>query len=128
MPTGSLSRGSESRTRTTALAISGQPNSSLKLPFAASAILHQREPGGAKGRTRRTTTIPLTTRLVRTTPRTVPVATGDRASDHRQELLAVGSDVLTAKGYTVSYQECNDGHEYLCWRGAFADGLLNLAQ
>jgi enterochelin esterase-like enzyme len=35
---------------------------------------------------------------------------------------------LTSKGYTVSYQECNDGHEYLCWRGAFADGLLYLAQ
>jgi enterochelin esterase-like enzyme len=36
--------------------------------------------------------------------------------------------VLTAQGYTVSYEECNGGHEYLCWRGAFADGLLYLAQ
>ena len=36
--------------------------------------------------------------------------------------------VLTAKGYTVSYQECNGGHEYLCWLRAFADGLLYLAQ
>ena len=40
----------------------------------------------------------------------------------------IGSDVLTAKGYTVSYQECNGGHEYLCWRGALAGGLLYLAQ
>jgi enterochelin esterase-like enzyme len=37
-------------------------------------------------------------------------------------------DVLTAKGYTVRYREFNGGHEYLNWRGSFADGLLSLAQ
>src|SRR5579862_7363718 len=97
-PTGPPSDESESRTRTTALAISGQPNSSLKLPFAASAILHQREPGGARGRTRRTTTIPPTTRLVRTTLRTVPVATGDGASDHRSPQTAPAASSIGYAG------------------------------
>jgi len=37
-------------------------------------------------------------------------------------------DVLAAKGYTIHYQEFNGGHEYLNWRGSFADGLLFLAK
>jgi enterochelin esterase-like enzyme len=37
-------------------------------------------------------------------------------------------DILTAQGYVVHYQEFNGGHEYLNWRGSFADGLLFLAQ
>jgi enterochelin esterase-like enzyme len=37
-------------------------------------------------------------------------------------------DILTAKGYAVHYREFNGGHEYLSWRGSFADGLLFLAQ
>ncbi len=37
-------------------------------------------------------------------------------------------DVLTAKGYTIHYQEFNGGHEYLNWRGSFADGLLSLVK
>jgi enterochelin esterase-like enzyme len=33
-------------------------------------------------------------------------------------------DVLQAKGYSVHYREFNGGHEYLNWRGTFADALL----
>jgi enterochelin esterase family protein len=36
-------------------------------------------------------------------------------------------DVLRAKGYQLYYQEFNDGHEYVNWRGTFADGILFLA-
>src|SRR6516162_2186933 len=82
-PTGAPSGGSESRTRSTASVISRQPNSSLKLMFAASAILHQREPAGASGRTRAATAIPAIIRLVRTIPRMLPAAAGDRVSNHR---------------------------------------------
>jgi enterochelin esterase-like enzyme len=35
-------------------------------------------------------------------------------------------DVLVGKGYRIHYQEFNGGHEYLNWRGSFADGLLYL--
>ena len=35
-------------------------------------------------------------------------------------------DVLLAKGYSVHYREFNGGHEYLNWRGTFADALLAL--
>jgi len=35
-------------------------------------------------------------------------------------------DVLQAKGYQVQYREFNGGHEYLNWRGTFADALLAL--
>jgi enterochelin esterase family protein len=33
-------------------------------------------------------------------------------------------DVLEAKGYEVAYSEYNGGHDYTCWRGSLADGLL----
>lgn len=35
-------------------------------------------------------------------------------------------DVLLAKGYQVQYQQFVGGHDGLSWRGALADGLINL--
>jgi enterochelin esterase family protein len=35
-------------------------------------------------------------------------------------------DVLLAKGYDVHYQQFVGGHDYLSWRGTFADGLMDL--
>jgi len=33
---------------------------------------------------------------------------------------------LLAKGYEVHYQQFVGGHDYLSWRGTFADGLIAL--
>ena len=35
-------------------------------------------------------------------------------------------DVLDAKGYDLHYREYHGGHDALCWRGGFADGLISL--
>jgi enterochelin esterase-like enzyme len=36
-------------------------------------------------------------------------------------------DVLTAKGYDVTYTEYAGGHDYVCWRGSLADALIAVA-
>jgi enterochelin esterase family protein len=35
-------------------------------------------------------------------------------------------DVLKAKQYSLHYSEYNGGHDYVSWRGSFADGLMAL--
>jgi enterochelin esterase family protein len=35
-------------------------------------------------------------------------------------------DILRLKGYPVVYSEYYGGHDYLCWRGSLADGLIAL--
>jgi len=35
-------------------------------------------------------------------------------------------DVLIAKGYSITYYEYSGGHDQLCWRASFGDGLLTL--
>ena len=34
--------------------------------------------------------------------------------------------VLQAKGYPVYYKEFLGGHDFVCWRGSIADGLIYL--
>lgn len=35
-------------------------------------------------------------------------------------------DVLAARGYVVTYREYAGGHDYLVWRGALADALVEM--
>lgn len=37
-------------------------------------------------------------------------------------------DVLRAKGYEVHHREFVGGHDFLSWRGTFADGLIILTE
>lgn len=50
------------------------------------------------------------------------VAGGNQVAQNRHM-----RDVLILKGYSVSYHEFSGGHDYLCWRGSIADGLMELA-
>ncbi|MFH8884657.1 enterochelin esterase [Streptomyces californicus] len=48
-----------------------------------------------------------------------------------QEWMLLGENrrlrnVLRARGYDVRYGEFNGGHDYACWRGGLADGLVDL--
>ena len=34
--------------------------------------------------------------------------------------------VLEGQGYDLTYREYQGGHDYACWRGGMADGLITL--
>jgi enterochelin esterase family protein len=49
--------------------------------------------------------------------------------DHGPSILAANRHlrtILRSKGYDVEYKEFNGGHDYACWRGSLADGLIAL--
>jgi hypothetical protein len=52
---------------------------------------------------------------------------GREVRPHRVVRWCVLPYVLKAKGYSVQYSEFCGGHDYVSWRGSFADGLMALA-
>jgi enterochelin esterase family protein len=36
--------------------------------------------------------------------------------------------VLEVQGYDLTYREYEGGHDYACWRGGLADGLITMLQ
>ncbi|WP_410789803.1 enterochelin esterase [Kribbella sp. C-35] len=49
--------------------------------------------------------------------------------DHGPSILVANRHlrtILRSKGYEVEYAEYNGGHDYACWRGSLADGLIAL--
>lgn len=57
---------------------------------------------------------------------------GDQETDESAERMSMVkvnrlfSDLLTRKGYDVSYEVFQGGHDYDCWRKTFATGLIAL--
>lgn len=55
----------------------------------------------------------------------------ERASTPDRDMVGTNRrlrDVLRKKGYTVRYSEYAGGHDYVCWRGTFSDGLTALTE
>jgi len=58
-----------------------------------------------------------------------PTRMADLAMDDRLMLLDSNRrmrDALAARGIPTSYREYAGGHDYACWRGGLADGLIAL--
>ncbi len=59
----------------------------------------------------------------------VPVRLFVEAGSNERRLLDRNRDLrstLVERGYEVTYREYRGGHDYACWRGGLADGLVAL--
>ena len=59
----------------------------------------------------------------------VPLRFFQEAGSSEREVLDQNRrlrDVLRERGYAVGYREFQGGHDYACWRGGLADGLIEL--